>query len=440
MNSSRHLSLLNLMNFIRHKLKNGIRVITVPHAETAAVTVLALYEVGSRYETAALSGASHFIEHMMFKGTRRRPTTLDISRDLDSVGADYNAFTAKDYTGYYIKLQSGRLSLAVDMLDDMIYHSAYRAKDINSERQVILEELRMYEDNPMMLVEELVEEELYGGSPLGQRIGGTVQSVSALRREALMAYRDKYYVPSRTVLAVAGRFDETEMQQLLNQKFGSTKANGQPRSYQRFDLAKAGYRAPRVRVHERDTEQVQAAIMFPAFGYGDRRLAALKVLAIILGGTMSSRLFTTVREREGLCYYIRAYPNSYQDIGDFSIQAGLSKDRVERALQLIIHELSLIKSKPVTAEELRRAKEYIKGKTLLSLEDSSHQADWFAKQELLTRTIATPEQRLALIETVTRDEVQQVAREIFRANRLSLAIIGPYKDDKMFRDALTELK
>jgi predicted Zn-dependent peptidase len=424
------------MNYQRHKLKNGIRVITVPHVDTAAVTVLALYEVGSRYESAALNGASHFIEHLMFKGTRRRPTNLDISRDLDSVGADYNAFTSKDYTGYYIKLQHGRLGLAVEMLEDMIYRSRYRSRDIESERQVILEELRMYEDNPMMLVDELVEEELYRGSPLGQRIGGTIESVSGLTRQALVDFRDNYYVPSRTVLAVAGKFDEAELLPMLERTFGQKPANGRPRNFRRFSLTAGGYRAPRIRVQTRETEQVQAALSFPAYGYGHRDLAALKVLSTVLGGTMSSRLFTSVREREGLCYYIRAYPNAYQDIGDISIQAGLAKDRVERAMELIFGELNRIRKTLVSAEELRRAKEYIKGKTLLALEDSSRQADFYAKQLLLTKQIATPGDRLAAIQSVTRDDLRRVARDVFRRNRLSLAIVGPYKDDKMFRESI----
>ncbi len=428
------------MNFQKHRLKNGIRVITVPHADTAAATVLALYEVGSRYESMALNGASHFIEHMMFKGTRRRPTNLDIARDLDSVGADYNAFTAKDFTGYYIKLQSGKIGLAIDMLEDMIYHSAFRARDINSERQVILEELRMYEDNPMMLVGELVEEEIYRGSPLGQRIGGIVDTVNGLTRRDLIDYRDSYYVPSRTVLAVAGKFDELEVLSMLENSFGRTKANGRPRGYKKFSLSKAGYRKPRIRIHERDTEQVQSAISFPAYKYDDSRMPALKVLATVLGGTMSSRLFTSVREREGLCYYIRAVPGAYQDIGDLSIQAGLAKDRVSRAHELILSELSKIKKKLVTAEELHRAQEYIKGRTLLAMEDSSRQADWFAKQELLSRKVCTPEDRIRAILSVTRNDVRKAAQDIFRRNRLSMAIIGPYKDGKMFRDAISELR
>ncbi|MFH2063168.1 MAG: pitrilysin family protein [bacterium] len=429
------------MSFRRTRLKNGIRVILVPQADTAAVTFLALYEVGSRYETAELSGTSHFIEHLMFKGTRRRPTTLDISRDLDSVGADYNAFTSKDYTGYYVKLPSGRAELAADMLEDMIYHSTYRAGNVSSERQVILEELRMYEDNPLMLVEELVEEELYRGSPLGRRIGGTVETVGGLSRDDLVAYRDRYYVPSRTVLAVAGRFEEAATVELLERTFGQVgKGTGRGgRNFEKFDLARAGYRKPRLKVVHRDTEQVQAAISFPALSYDDPDLPAAKVMSTILGGTMSSRLFTTVREKEGLCYFIRSQINPYQDVGDLTIQSGLAKDRVDLALRLTFREIAGLVRRGATAAELKLAQEYIRGKTLLALEDSSHKADWYAKQELLTRRIDTPEERLAKIAAVRRDDVQRMAKRIFRRNRLSMAIIGPFDGNGQFASVADEL-
>ena len=227
---------LILIMIKKSRLKNNLNIITIPVKGTKAVTILVLLPVGSRYETKEISGASHFVEHMMFKGTAKRPTAVEISRTLEAEGADFNAFTYKDYTGYYIKLQSGQIGLAVDMLEDMIYHSSFRATDVGSERQVILEELRMYEDNPMMLVEELVEEELYRGSPLGQRIGGTVESVSGLSRTDLLGLRDRYYVPSRTVLAVAGQFDEAKTIDLLESTFGQVKASGSGRGYERFDL------------------------------------------------------------------------------------------------------------------------------------------------------------------------------------------------------------
>jgi predicted Zn-dependent peptidase len=419
---------------ISHKkteLSNGTRVVLVPHRDTAAATVLVLYEVGSRYESLKSNGSSHYIEHMMFKGTTRRPTTMDISRDLDSVGADYNAFTSKDYTGYYIKLEAEKLPLAVDMLEDMLYHSAYRPKDLLAERNVILEEIHMYEDNPMMFVEELMEEELYGNTGLGRRISGTAQTMAGIEREALIAYRDAYYVPSRTVIAVAGKYDEDTVIALLEKTFGVRKEKKPPKPFEPFSFA-TGFTKPRVRIEHKDTEQVQLAIGFPAYGYPHPDLTALHVLSTILGGTMSSRLFMSVREKKGLAYSVRSSANPYQDVGNLVIQAGLAKAKVHQAIAIIMKELAKMKAKPVTAEELTRAKEYLKGKMLLGLEDSSHLASWFAQQELLKRRTDTVEERLAKVFAVTEKDIRRIANDVFRSKRMTMALIGPFRDAKPF--------
>ncbi|MDD5251343.1 MAG: pitrilysin family protein [Patescibacteria group bacterium] len=418
------------------KLKNGTRVVLVPSHDTQAVTLLVQYEIGSRYETLKLNGASHYIEHMMFKGTERRPTTMDISRDLDSVGAEYNAFTGKDYTGYYIKLPADQFGLAADMLSDMLHGSLYRETDLRSERNVIIEEIRMYEDNPMMLVDTLMEEELYRGSPLGRSIAGSVETMNGIDRKPLLKYRDEYYVPERTVIAVAGRFDEAAVTELLEKHFGTRPARRSGANYRRFELKKAGYRAPRVKLRTRETEQVQMALGFPAYAYGDERMAALNVMSNILGGTMSSRLFTTVREKAGLAYFVHSSVNPYQDIGNLMVQAGLAKDKFEKGLQLIVRELKRISEKPVAAAELSRAKENIKGRLTLALEDSSRLADWYAKQELLIRKTESPEEKLKKIFAVTPAQVQRVAHDIFRRERMTLALIGPYdKGDKFLAHA-----
>jgi predicted Zn-dependent peptidase len=408
-------------------LANGTRVVLVPHQDTAAATLLALYEVGSRYEKKAVSGASHFIEHMMFKGTSRRPNTMSISRDLDAVGADYNAFTHKDHTGYYIRLQSEKLGLAVDMLEDMLYHSAFRAKDVESERKVIHEELRMYDDNPAMVVEERMEEELYRGSSLGWRIGGTVETMNGIGRDALVAFRDRHYVPAKTVLALAGKFDRHEAVALLERTFGKVPERRSPAPFVPFSAAKAG-KGPRVRVEWKETEQVQLAMGWPAYRYGDPRLHALKVMCIILGGTMSSRLFMAVRERRGLAYSVGASANPYQDVGNVTVQAGLAKDRFGDAMRVIMAELSRIKEKDVTSEELTRAKEFFKGKMVLDLEDSSRLAHWYARQELMQRGVETPEERVAAMSAVTKEDVRRAASDVFRRARAAVAVIGPFKD------------
>lgn len=418
-------------------LKNGTRVVLVPHRDTAAATLLALYGVGSRHEVARTNGASHFIEHMMFKGTARRPNTMAISRDLDAVGADYNAFTYKDHTGYYVRLQAERIGLAVDMLEDMLYHSTFKTKDVESERGVILEELRMYDDNPMMVVEERMEEELYANSSLGWRIGGTVDTVNGLRRDDLVTHRDRSYVPANTVLALAGRFERDEALDMLEKTFGKVARRKPPAPFKRHRHLAS--RAPRIRAERKETEQVQLAMGWPAYPYGHPMIPALKVMAIILGGTMSSRLFMEVREKRGLAYSVHATVNPYQDVGNVTVQAGLAKDRFDDAVKVIVAELKKMKDKDVTTEELSRAKEYFKGKTVLNLEESSRLADWYAKQVLLLPRVETPEERVRDIFAVTKADVRRVAQATFTRAKAAVAFIGPSDDVAPMRRHLAAL-
>lgn len=423
--------------FTTTELKNGVRVVLVPHEDTMAATALVLYGVGSRYERGRENGAAHFIEHLMFKGTGRRPSTLAISRDLDGVGADYNAFTGKDYTGYYIRLPSERLPMAVDMLHDMIRGSLFRAKDIEAERQVILEEIRMYEDNPMELVDEMLDGEMYRGSPLARPIGGTVRSVSGIRRGDLLAFRRAHYRPERAVIAVAGRFDGKEALAMLQASFGRDgRSAGRPAGFRKF---RAAAHAPRVAVRRRETEQVQVAMGFRAYPYAHPRLPALSVLSTVLGGSMSSRLFMSVREREGLCYSIRTSVSPFADTGDLTVHAGLSKDRLDRALALIMKELRRIKDRDITAEELARAKEFQRGRLLLALEDSSRAADWYARQALLIGRIDTPQERLRKVFAVTKADVRRAAAEVLSPRRMAVSAVGPLDGNGRFANAAEAL-
>lgn len=415
-----------MSNFQQVKLKNGTRVVFVPHGDTAAATILALYEVGSRYEPSDLSGAAHFIEHMMFKGTKNRPDTMTISRDLDGVGADYNAFTSKDYTGYYIRLQADKLPLAVDMLDDMLHRSLYRPKDIKSERKVIHEEIRMYEDNPVMHIDDVLEEEMFRGSTLGRKIAGTIETMNGIKRDRMMAFRDKYYVPERTVVAVAGRFDPSEVIPMLEKTFGARKARTTPPTFKTFSASKAGQKGPRAVVEHKETEQVQVAFGWPSYGHGDPRGAALRVLSTILGGNMSSRLFLEVREKAGLAYSVRASHGPYQDTGVFCIQAGLSRAKVHDAMAIMMREARKLKDKDVTNEELTRAKEYLKGRMMLDLEESSRLASYYAMQELLQHEVETPEEKIAKIMAVTKADIRAAAKDVIRRDRATVAVIGPY--------------
>jgi predicted Zn-dependent peptidase len=324
------------------------------------------------------------------------------------------------------------------MLGDMIHNSLLRAADIDQERGVILEEIRMYEDNPMMQVDSLMEEELYRGSSLGRQVAGTVKSVSGLRRADLVAFKRDHYLPSRAVVAVAGKFDEATALGLVAKAFGKLPPQGRGRFFRRFDPTEVRATKPRVRIITKDTEQFQLALGFPGFGLGHPRLAAQSILNIILGGTMSSRLFVEVREKRGLAYFVRSAANAYQDVGNVSVQAGIARERLPDALAVILAELDKMKRKLVTPAELALAKDYVKGKMVLHLEESSELAEWYARQELLEGRLVPPEDKLKRLAAVTAEDVRRLAQDVFRRPRLALAVIGPTKDERAVHKALAK--
>lgn len=417
----------------RHILENGARLHLIPFAGTDAVTLLVLFKVGSRYETPSLSGASHFIEHLMFKGTKKRPNTVDISRTLDAFGAEYNAFTGKDYTGYYVKIDAQHLPVAADLLHDMLFGSLFEKKELDRERSVIMEEINMYRDNPMMRVDDLLEEVMFRGNTLGWNIAGSHETMRAMKREEIIAYRDSHYVPSRMVLGLAGKVPKDAMA-LVKKTFGAVKSKQIPEAYQPF-AGRAAEAEPRFSVEFKETEQMQLAFGWPSYGFSDKRNAAVSLLSVILGGTMSSRLFIAVRERRGLAYSVRASNGTYDDVGAFTVQAGLDKSRLAEAVKTIRAELKKICKTGVTSAELRAAKDNVRGRMLLRLEDSSERADWYVRQDLFLDKAKSPEERMKDVEGVTRAKVQAAARDILDDKKLSVAVVGPYRDVAEFRAA-----
>jgi len=405
-------------------LANGLRIITSPSKDTQTVTILVLVKVGSRYEDEEVRGASHFIEHMMFKGTRKRPNTQIISRALDAVGAEFNAYTSKDHTAYYIKLDAKNLKLGLDILSDMIFNSVFSSKEIQKEKGVILEELKMYEDNPLFSVEDAVEEILFGGK-LGQLIIGTRKSVGGIDRAAMLGYQRHFYYPQNMVMALAGNIKTKDIK-LAEKYFGGRREKGENILFESFSSRQ---KEPQLKVIKKTMEQIQLALAFSSYSYANKKLYSLILLNVILGGNMSSRLFISVREKQGLAYYIKSVVNTYEDSGCFTIQAGLDKSRLEPAIKLILTELKKIKTSGVTAVELKKAKDFLRGKLAIDLEDSAQVSSWFAKQELLTRKIMTPEQKLKKINEVTRGDIRAVARELFETKKINLALIGPIKDE-----------
>ncbi len=364
----------------------------------------------------------------MFKGTTKRPTALRITKELDGIGADYNAFTSKDVTGYYIKAHVDKVNLLIDMLSDMLQHSIFNPKEIERERGVIIEEINMYEDNPMMMMEDVFEQTIWGDQPLGWNIAGPKSVIQKVTRKQLLDYYRKYYVPKNMIVAVAGNVTDAIVDELAA-KFNTSRAGRGAFSFKRLG---AMQRSPHVMVKYKDTEQVQLGLGFPAYPYGNKKLYALYLLTVILGGNMSSRLFMTIREKKGLCYFIRASASPYEDTGVFMIQAGLDKRRIDEAITAILQELKKVRTGGVTASELKKAKEFLKGKLILDLEASDSVATWLSRQLLFEDSIKTPAEQVKRLERVTAAEIKTVAREVMQQSHLNLALIGPMKDAAPF--------
>jgi len=412
------------MQFKTSKLKNKLNLILAPLAETQAVTALVLIPVGSRYESPAINGSAHYIEHLMFKGTQKRPTALDISKELDGVGANYNAFTGKEYTGYYIKVAAKHLELGLDILSDMVFNSVFKAEEFERERGVILEEIKMYEDNPIMYIEDLFEQTLFAGNPLGWNIAGTAKVFKKITRAQLLTFKQKFYQPQNLTLVLAGQVDGKALK-LAEKYFGAhTNKTGAGKVSDFKSIKIAPTTAAPVAYRQQKVEQVQMAVGFPSFKHGDERNYALNLLAVILGGNMSSRLFIKVRERNGLAYHIHCETNTFRDIGEFSVRAGIGKNNVVKALDLICAEFGEVLKNGVTAHELSRAKEFLKGKITLSLEDSANIAEWCGQQWIYDNKILTPEQKMAKYNAVTLADIAKAAKAILKPEKITLALIG----------------
>ncbi len=417
------------------KLKNGINLIKIPLKGSKALTVMAMFPVGSRYEDKKLSGASHFVEHMMFKGTKKRPTHLEISRELDSLGAEYNAFTSKDYTGYYVKTGEVNTEKAFDWLADIIFNSKMDAEEIAKEKGVIVEELRMYEDNPLMAVDTLFEKAMFGDHPLGWDVGGTPETVNGLSRADLWNYYQNYYLPSNMVLIVAGNLNEKKLAKSLK-LFAADRAKDRKHdlkaNFTKFVWPKTILPLEnRVVVSEKKLDQAQVILGFPGLHYNDPDRFAASVLFNILGGGMSSRLFVEVREKRGLAYMVNAGAGSFRDVGVASIQAGLDPSRLADALKVIKDELIKITKEPVSAKELLDSKNNIAGRTELAMEDSSAQAQWFAKQFWFANKIESYDEVVKQIKRVTVADVKKLAKKLFDLNQMRVAVIGPMSREKV---------
>jgi predicted Zn-dependent peptidase len=397
--------------------------------------VLVLVGTGSKYEKKETNGVSHFLEHMFFKGTEKRPRAVDISSLLDGVGGEFNAFTSEEFTGYYVKVATAHFDLALDVVSDILLHSKFDPKEINRERGVIIEELNMNRDNPMRHVLELWTEVLYGDQPAGWPIGGTKQTVSGILRDNIISYFKQQYVGNNTIVVVAGNTDNGSALVKAKKYFTPLKKGN---SYEKDKVVEL-QRCPAVLLHTKQTDQTHICVGVRGFHTFDHKKYVAEVIATILGGGMSSRMFISVRERKGLVYYISTTSDSDTDAGSLYTRAGIDNSKVEQAVRTIIGEYRRLKRTKVSPKELAKAKNYLRGKTYLALEASDDVAEFLGGQEMLENRILSPEEILEQIDAVTPAKIQEVAQEIFRPEKVNLALVGPFENTAKFEKLLSDI-
>ncbi|HUO75793.1 MAG TPA: pitrilysin family protein [Candidatus Paceibacterota bacterium] len=419
-------------NYQLHTLPSGLRLVTVPMPAAKTATVLVLVGCGSKYEPKELSGISHFLEHMMFKGTARRPGYLDISRELDGIGASYNAFTSKEVTGYYAKAAATKLDTILDVVFDIFLNSKLEQGAMEIERGPITEELRMRRDDPQQHIERVFEELLYGDQPAGREIGGSIETIQKMMAPDLRTWFDAHYVASDTVIAVAGGIDPERVRAKVTETFEHIREAAKPEKATVSEHQKV----PALKIVTKDVEQLYVALGVRAFDMFDERRYPLALMAQILGGGMSSRLFDEVRSKRGLAYYVWAGPQLYTDSGYFEVGVGLNPAKGPEGLSVVLSELAKVASGGVTDEELKRVKDQAEGRMAFVLESTNGTADDYGSSLLFHDRIVTPEEELAKIVAVTRDDIRAVANALFTDDRLNLAIIGPRVQEEKFADML----
>jgi predicted Zn-dependent peptidase len=399
-------------------------------AQAQSVSCFVMLAAGSRYETAESNGIAHFAEHMFFKGTERRPTARDISQEIDAIGGEFNAFTGKEITGYYVRCAGESRDIALDVLVDMLRHSRFDPEEIDREKGVIIEEMNMYFDTPRDYISGVYDDLVYGDHPLGWDILGRKETVQAATRETFLSYLDRWYTADRMVVGVAGAIGEgldERLMELLGDLPGGDGGSPAP---------EPSSNGGRVRVFTKDSDQAHLCLGFRTFETGHPDRYVLDVLRVVLGGGMSSRLFTEVRERRGLAYYVLAMLQGYRDTGSLFAQAGVDVKRVDEAVETIVGELRKIVAEPVPADELAKAKAYTKGRFVLSLESPQGMNRFGLLREVLENTHPDPSEVLAGVEAVTAEDVQRVAGNLIADDRLRLALIGPFDDASRFEKLL----
>jgi predicted Zn-dependent peptidase len=412
-------------------LPSGLRVLTAPVDGTSSVTVMVFAGAGSRYETRNERGISHFLEHMFFKGGKKYKTTQEVSAAIDGVGGDFNAFTGKEYAGYYVKVASEETRLACDVLSDMLLHASFPPEEIDKERGVIMEEERMYQDTPMYRAGWDFEELLYGDTPLGWDTIGSEEVIKSVTQADFQKHKDELYGPHNCVLAFSGKITEKEAMALATEFFGAL-GGGSKRTFE----ALKEYGPKRTFLRKKNTEQAHLVYGVPGISSVDENHFVHKILAIILGGNMSSRMFLRIREARGLCYYISTDTDNYMDAGALTTSAGVDQSRLLEALEAIKHEYLLCAKEGIEEDELVRAKAFLKGKITLSLEDSEERAHFFGKQLLLYPEVRDIADYFREVDKVTKEQIDALAKRLLKPEEMRLVVIGKDADEAMFENLM----
>jgi predicted Zn-dependent peptidase len=412
------------MGYEKTTLKNGVRIITnyLPH--TQSVSSILYYGVGSRYEPDKIAGISHFIEHMVFKGTNKRPTAREISEAIEGVGGIINASTGTEVTNYWAKVAAPHFPLAFDVISDMLLNSRFDPAEIEKERTVIIEEIHASLDSPAEIVGELINKVVWGEQAVGREIAGDDATVGGITRDDMLGYMKTHYLPSDMVLSVAGNVDHQTVLKMAEESLGQLPGGERPTAAS----ATALNGGPRLAVHHKDTEQANLCIAVPALAYNSPDRYIQSMLSTILGGGMSSRLFQEVREERGLAYSVGSYSHMLSDTGAWIVYAGVDPEKTDETITAILKVLAEIRQTRVPETELTKVKEYNKGMMLLGLENTQRIASWAGDQELLLGRILSVEEVVEKIDAVTLDQVQAMAQNLFKPENLRMAVVGPYEN------------
>jgi len=404
-------------------LHNGVRIVCeqIPYVKSISLGIWV--KTGSRNETMKNNGISHFIEHMLFKGTEKR-SAAEIAESIDNIGGQINAFTGKECTCFYTKTLDEHIEIAIDILSDMFFNSEYADKDIAVEKKVIIEEIGMYEDSPEELVHDDLSETVWNGSTIGYPILGTRKSLRGITREMILEYFKQHYVPCNTVISVAGNFDELKLAEMLEEHFGNWTS-----TVDELPNLKAVEFKPEISIREKETEQVHLCIGFEGIQNGDDKLYPLLAVNNIFGGSMSSRLFQNLREKKGLVYSIYSYPTAYNDAGLLTIYAGMKPEQLNEVIKRIYNETRLLLKKGITLQELEKSREQLKGNYILGLESTSSRMNSNGKSELLLGYINTPEEILKKIDSITMEDVVNIIDRVCNLKSKGISIVGNLKPD-----------